>query len=81
MFPQEVEIQQIGKLKPHNKPGKGYQGVQYKNKRESLKSFELHFPHKGGPYQQWYWQRNTWNPRTGGITGRSIHWTLFGRRF
>ena len=24
---------------------------------------------------------NAWNPKTGGITGRSIHRTLFGRRF
>ena len=41
----------------------------------------FHSPHKSGPHQQWHWQRNTWNPKTGGITGRSIHWTLFGRRF
>lgn len=76
-----AKIQQIGKLKPTNKSGKGYQGVQYKNQRGSLKSFELHFPHKGGSHQQWHWQQNTWNPKTGGITGHSIHWTLFGRRF
>ena len=75
-----VKIQQIGKLKPTNKSGKGYHGVQYKNKRGSLKSFELHPPHKSGPHRQWHWQQNTWNPKTGGITGRSIHWTLFGRR-
>ena len=24
---------------------------------------------------------NAWNPKTGGITGRSIHRTLFERRF
>ena len=76
-----VQIQQIGRLKPSNKSGEGYQGVQYKNQRGSLRSFELHSPHKGGPHQQWHWQRNTWNPKTGKITGRSIHWTLFGRRF
>ena len=76
-----VKIQQIGKLTPTNKLGKGYQGVQYKNQRGSLKSFELHSPHKSGPHQRWHWQQNTWNPKTGGITGRSIHWTLFGRRF
>ena len=76
-----AKIQQIGKLKPTNKSGKSYRGVQYKNRRGSLKSFELHSPHKSGPHQQWHWQRNTWNPKTGGITGRSIHWTLFGRRF
>ena len=76
-----VKIQQIGRLKPVNKPGNGYQGVQYINRRGSLKSFELHSPHKGGPHQQWHWQQNTWNPKTGKITGRSIHWTLFGRRF
>lgn len=76
-----AKIQQIGKLKPTNKSGKGYHGVQYKNQRGSLKSFELHSPHKSGPHQQWHWQQNTWNPKTGGITGRSIHWTLFGRRF
>ena len=76
-----VKIQQIGRLKPTNKSGKGYQGVQYKNQRGSLKSIELHSPHKSGPHQLWHWQQNTWNPKTGGITGRSIHWTLFGRRF
>ena len=76
-----AKIQKIGRLKPTNKSGKGYYGVQYKNQRGSLKSFELHSPHKGGPHQQWHWQQNTWNPKTGGITGRSIHWTLFGRRF
>lgn len=76
-----IKIQQIGKLTPTNKSGKGYTGVQYKNQRGSLKSFELHSPHKGGPHQQWHWQQNTWNPRTGGITGNSRHWTLFGRRF
>ena len=76
-----IKIQQIGKLTPTNKSGKGYAGLQYKNQRGSLKSFELHSPHKGGPHQQWHWQQNTWNPRTGGITGKSKHWTLFGRRF
>ena len=76
-----AKIQQIGKLKPTNKSRKGYHGVQYKNQRGSLKSFELHSPHKSGPHQQWHWQQNTWNPKTGGITGRSIHWTLLGRRF
>ena len=76
-----VKVQRIGKLKPTNKSGNGYRGVQYKNQRGSLKSFELHSPHNSGPHQQWHWQRNTWNPKTGGITGRSIRWTLFGRRF
>lgn len=76
-----IKIQQIGKLTPTNKPGKGYTGVQYKNQRGSLKSFELHSPHKGGPHQQWHWQQNTWNPKTGGITGKSKHWTLLGRSF
>ena len=76
-----IKIQQIGKLSPTNKSGKGYTGVQYKNQRGSLKSFELHSPHKGGPHQQWHWQQNTWNPKTGGITGKSRYWTLFGRRF
>lgn len=68
-----AKIQQIGKLKPANKSGKGYQGVQYKNQKGSLKSFELRSPNKSGPHQQWYWQQNTWNPKTGGTTGRSIH--------
>ena len=76
-----VKIQQIGKLKPANKTGKGFYGVQYKNKRGSLRSFELHSPHKGGSHQRWHWQRNIWNPKTGGITGKSIHWTLFGKSF
>ena len=76
-----VKIQQIGRLKPANKKGNGYQGVQYINRRGSLKSFELHSPHSGGPHNVWHWQQNTWNPRTGKITGSSIHWTLFGRRF
>ena len=53
----------------------------YKNKRGSLKSFELHSPHKGGNHQKWHWQQNTWNPKEDAITGSSIHWTLFGRRF
>ena len=76
-----AKIQNIGKLKPKNKSGKGYRGVQYKNKRGSLKSFELHSPHKGGNHQKWHWQQNTWNPQEDAITGSSIHWTLFGRRF
>ena len=76
-----AKIQNIGKLKPKNKSGKGYRGVQYKNKRGSLKSFELHSPHKGGNHQKWHWQQNTWNPKEDAITGSSIHWTLFGRRF
>ena len=76
-----VQIQQIGNLKPTNKSGKGFQGVQYKNQRGSIKSFELHSPHKSGPHQKWHWQQNTWNPNTGGITGRSKYWTIFGRRF
>ena len=71
-----VKAQQIGRLKPTNKPGKGYPGVKYKNRRGSLKSFELHSPHKGGPHQKWHWQRNTWNPKTGSITGRPSHWTM-----
>ena len=76
-----IKIKRIGKLKPANKTGKGFYGVQYKNKRGSLRSFELHSPHKGGSHQRWHWQRNIWNPKTGGITGKSIHWTLFGKRF
>ena len=76
-----IKIQQIGRLKPSNKSGEGYPGVQYKDRRGSLKSLELHSPHKRGPHQQWHWQLNKWNPKTGGITGRSTHWTLFGRRF
>ena len=76
-----IKIQKIGKLSPENKNGNGYPGVQYKNQRGSLKSIELHSPHKSGPHQQWHWQQNTWNPRTGGITGKTKYWTLFGRRF
>ena len=76
-----IKIKRIGKLKPANKTGKGFYGVQYKNKRGSLRSFELHSPHKGGSHQRWHWQRNIWNPKTGGITGKSIHWTLFGKSF
>ncbi len=80
-----VKIQQIGRLKPVNKPGNGYQGIKYQvrkaNGKLTTKSFELHSPHSGGPHNIWHWQQNTWNPRTGKITGSSIHWTLFGRRF
>ena len=76
-----IKVQQIGQLKPSNKSGKGYHGVQYKNSRGSLKSFELHSPHKSGPHQRWHWQQNTWNPKNNSITGRSTHWTLFGKRF
>lgn len=46
-----IKIKRIGKLKPANKTGKGFYGVQYKNKRGSLRSFELHSPHKGGSHQ------------------------------
>ena len=77
----KVQIQQIGRLKPQNKSGKGYIGVKYKNKRGSTKSFELHSPHKSGSHRRWHWQLNKWNTRTGAITGRSKHWTIFGRRF
>ena len=77
----EVQIQQIGRLKPQNKNGKGYIGVKYKNKRGSTRSFELHSPHKGGSHRRWHWQLNKWNTQTGAITGRSKHWTIFGRRF
>lgn len=76
-----IKVQQIGKLKPSNKKGNGNVGVQYKNQKGSLKSFEIHSPHKAGPHQQWHWQQNTWNPKTNSITGGSKHWTLFGRRF
>ena len=76
-----IKVQQIGQLKPSNKSGKGYHGVQYKNSRGSLKSFELHSPHKSGPHQRWHWQQNTWNPKNNSITGRSTHWTLLGKRF
>ena len=76
-----IKVKQIGKLKPANKKGNGYRGIKYKNQRGSVKSFELHSPHKKGPHQKWHWQQNTWNPQTGGVTGRSIRWTLFGRRF
>ena len=77
-----IKIQKIGRLTPTNKYGKGYRGIQYKNRRGSLKSFELHSPHKGGSHQVWHWQQNTWNPITGGITGKSRHWTfLLWRRF
>jgi len=77
-----IKVQKVGRLKPAKKKGNGYLGVQYKNKRGSLKSFEIHTPHKGGPHQRWHWQRNTWNSKTNSITGKSKHWTLlFRRRF
>lgn len=60
-----VYINKIGRLKPSNKPGKGYMGVRYGTKRSSnkfaYKSIELHSPHKGGPHQIWHWQRNKWS--------------------
>ena len=55
--------------------------LSFENQRGSVKSFELHSPHKNSPHQKWHWQQNTWNPQTGGVTGRSTRWTLFGRRF
>ena len=75
-----VKIQEIGRLKPSNKPGNGYHGVKYRNFRNSVRSFELHSPHRSGPHQRWHWQRNTWNPNSNSITGRSRRWTFFGRR-
>lgn len=46
-----VKIQQIGRLKPANKSGKGYQGVKYQipkaNGKLTTKSFELHSPCAG----------------------------------
>ncbi|NCB94635.1 MAG: RHS repeat-associated core domain-containing protein, partial [Clostridia bacterium] len=75
-----IKVQQIGKLKPKGKSGNGYFGVQYRNKRNSLKSIELHSPHKSGPHQHWHWQRNTWNPNNGRITGKAKHWTWYGKR-
>ncbi len=75
-----VKIQEIGRLKPSNKPGNGYHGVKYRNFRNSVRSFELHPPHRSGPHQRWHWQRNTWNPNSNSITGRSRRWTFFGRR-
>ena len=79
-----VKRQQIGRLKLVNKTGNDYQGVQYKNQRESLKSFELHSPHSRGPNNMWHWQQNIWH--NNGIPNGSIsyanpskHWTLFRR--
>ena len=85
-----VKIQQIGKLKPANKSGKGYQGVKYQvsksNGKLTTKSFELHSPHSSGPHNIWHWQQNTWH--NNGIPNGPLsyarpskHWTLFGRRF
>ena len=80
-----LKVQEIGKLKPANKPGDGNFGIKYSinkaNGKPTMRSFELHPPHKSGPHQRWHWQQNTWNPRTDGITSNSRHWTLFGRRF
>lgn len=82
-----VKIQQIGKLKPSNKSGKGYQGIKYQapkaNGKYTTKSFELHSPHSTGPHNIWHWQQNTWSEFNGisRITGSSKHWTIFGRRF
>lgn len=84
------KIQQIGKIKPVNKSGKGYHGVKYQvpkaNGKLTTKSLELHSPHSSVPHNIWHWQQNTWH--NNGIPNGSIsyvnsskHWTLFGRRF
>ena len=84
------KIQQIGKIKPVNKSGKGYHGVKYQvpkaNGKLTTKSFELHSPHSSGPHNIWHWQQNTWHNNgipNGPISyvNSSKHWTLFGRRF
>ena len=85
-----VKIQQIGRLKPTNKAGNGYQGVKYQvpkaNGKLTTRSFELHSPHSSGPHNIWHWQQNTWH-NNGILNGPlsyanpSKHWTLFGRRF
>lgn len=76
-----VRIQEIGGLKPADKKGNGYPGVKFKNKLKNLKSYELHFPYKGSPHQQWHWQKSLWSKTTGKLTGKSKYWTPFGRRF
>ncbi len=79
-------IERIGRLKPSKKPGNGYMGVRYgkrKNKNFSYKSIELHSPHKGGPHQQWHWQKNNWSlhDKVWSMSSKKEkHWTIFGRR-
>ena len=85
-----IRVQQIGRLKPINKPGEGYQGVKYQvtkpSGKSATRSLELHSPHGGGPHNVWHWQQNTWH-NNGILNGplsyanSSKHWTLLGRRF
>ena len=76
-----VKIQEIGRLKPSNKSGKGHPGVKYNapkaNGKYTTRSIELHSPHRGGPHNVWHWQQNTWNPYNNGITGSAKHWTIW----
>lgn len=81
-------INKIGKVKPANKPGKGYVGVRYGTKRSSgklaYKSIELHSPHKGGPHQVWHWQKNSWSYNKANeiwtISSKAKRWNILGRR-
>ena len=78
-----VKVQQVGRLKPSNKPGNGNLGVKYQinkaNGKPTIKSFEFHANHAHKGYQP-HWQQNTWNPYNNSISSSAKHWSLFGRR-
>jgi len=71
-------ITQIGRLRPINKSGRGYFGVQYARKARSgryrVRSIEIHPPHRGHGF---HWQRNVWSGRSisSKKTRRTSFWT------
>ena len=81
-----AKITEIGRLKPSGKKGDGYYGVKYdipkSNGKFTIRSIELHSPHGGGPHNVWHWQQNTWSVHNDiwTISGKAIHWTIFGKR-
>ncbi len=82
-----VRIKEVGRLKPDNKSGKGYNGVKYEVNNPNTgnprtRSFELHSPHNGGKHNYWHWQKNTWSEYNGinRITGDSKYWRIWGKR-
>lgn len=78
-----IKVKEIGKLKQSNKSGDGYYGIKYKepkaNGRYTIRSIELHSPHKSGPHNVWHWQKNTWSEYNGisRITGGAKHWRIW----
>lgn len=77
------KIQEVGRLKPSNKPGNGNIGVKFKinkaNGKPTIKSFEFHANHAHRGYKP-HWQMNTWNPFNNSISSKSVHWTWWGKR-